>query len=195
MTPLSCALLHGNSETVGHILGKTFARLDGQDNMRRSYLHFALAKCAPDHICSTLLDRGAHPRVLDKKGRPALYYLMFAQVEENIRLRLYTTFMQQMDSDTRKYLLNLPCGAPGQTVLHRAVLRGDMHLVKRMLEEGAQLMPDAASLTPFHFAVAKGSRDICRILIANCPHEKIAGLDLRGRSVWKLPFLARKLSS
>jgi ankyrin repeat protein len=183
MTPLSCALLHSNLPTSSWILGNTFVPLAHQDNLGRSYLHLAMFNCLTDTIILTLLKRGASPTVVDSRGRTALYYLMFSGEEENSRLKVYIAFMQALDEQTRKTLVNSRCGPRQHTVLHRAVLRGDLHLVKKMLDDGAELQSDEAGLTPFHLAVAKGYHAICRIFVARCHHEQLAGSDARGRSV------------
>lgn len=72
---------------------------------------------------------------------------------------------------------NTSGGHHGGTVLHRAVMRGDVALAQALLEHGADLnCQDWSGKTPLHHAVAK-NQQLVALLLAHAPNLAVASRD------------------
>ncbi|WP_119153994.1 ankyrin repeat domain-containing protein [Caldimonas tepidiphila] len=100
-----------------------------------------------------LLEKGVDPNALDSQGRLALVTALQEESPKSIELLL-----DDGRIDVRRR------NRAGETALMIAALKGNLDMVLRLLDLGAE--PDHAGWTPLHYAASNGDPRIVELLLA-----------------------------
>ncbi|XP_028417225.1 uncharacterized protein LOC114541509 [Dendronephthya gigantea] len=120
------------------------ADVNGKDTDGDTVLHFAVSEGKPD-IVKYLVENGADVNSTDFDERSVLHSAVTESAAVNAINRKNTN---------------------GSTVLHSAVAKGKLEIVKYLVENGADVnRPDIDGLTVLHTAVSKGTLGIVKYLV------------------------------
>jgi ankyrin repeat protein len=173
-TPLCCAAQKKSAEALAALLARG-ANANAQDFLGNTPLMSAIM--LKHTRCAELLLPHLDLSLTCKKGRTAFHVCVGAANEECFKLLLPLV----ADVDVRTVAgVDVTAGAStDRTALHVACVKGQFHMVKKLLKRGAsRTAKDSKQQTPLHFAAQEGQL-ACLVLLLGPPGGyKIAPADV-----------------
>lgn len=183
-TPLHLATIYHHMETVRVLVTKGGAKLEVDDYVEHTPLHYAVTLKDPNIMCF-LLDQGAnvdarcyddstvlHLAVdLNYESVDTVRRLIEGGVDVNVKNTRGETALQIACErgfvDIVRLLIDhgATMEASGKTPLHIASNHGDLELTRLLLERGAVVNAEEEGTTPLHYAAHEDHFEVCRALV------------------------------
>lgn len=181
-TQLHIAILHCFIEVVYSLIKMAPDRkyLDIKNYSCQTPLHFAVLT-GQHNTVRWLLTEGAAPDILDMHGNTALHLAVSSQ-----DIACVNALISPISSDSQNTIVR--SSAPvyinqynydGLTCLHLAVMVGNIEIVRRLLDYGADVNAKEykSGLTPLHIAIEMGNETLCKFLLNYC--QKTLDLEMQ----------------
>ncbi|VDL76467.1 unnamed protein product [Nippostrongylus brasiliensis] len=182
MTPLHKALLHGQTNTVRHLLAKYPQCVNATDHAGRTPLHYAAADPNGEHMIKVPLNNPESFTfiiMLDLDLEEDIYdWIHTGNVGklEELVLNGYGDLLlgrnhEVEDADSIGFLEVLPQYQAKVQAIHKAVETGNLRAVRLLTDrKKLALCRDSRGLSPLHKAIVFDRPDIAKYLIRNYPH-------------------------
>ncbi|WKX99944.1 hypothetical protein Q1695_014649 [Nippostrongylus brasiliensis] len=180
MTPLHKALLHGQTNTVRHLLAKYPQCVNATDHAGRTPLHYAAADPNGEHMIKVLQKAGGDAFIEDKHGHTPFYYRTHGQrlnvrsMKDNAVMnqlmsgQLNRTLLQDLEEDIYDWIHTGNVGKLEELVLngYGDLLLGRNHEVEDADSIGfLEVLPQyQAKVQAIHKAVETGNLRAVRLL-------------------------------
>ncbi|KAL6727776.1 hypothetical protein Aduo_009624 [Ancylostoma duodenale] len=180
MTPLHKALLHGQTNTVRHLLAKYPQCVNATDHAGRTPLHYAAADPNGEHMIKVLQKAGGDAFIDDKHGHTPFYYRTHGQrlnvrsMKDNAVMnqlmsgQLSRTLLQDLEEDIYDWIHTGNIGKLEELVLtgYADLLLGRNHEVEDADSSGfLEVLPQyQAKIQAIHKAVETGNLRAVRLL-------------------------------
>ncbi|CAJ0598821.1 unnamed protein product [Cylicocyclus nassatus] len=180
MTPLHKALLHGQTNTVRHLLAKYPQCVNATDHAGRTPLHYAAADPNGEHMIKVLQKAGGDAFIDDKHGHTPFYYRTHGQrlnvrsMKDNAVMnqlmsgQLSRTLLQDLEEDIYDWIHTGNVGKLEELVLtgYADLLLGRNHEVEDADSIGfLEVLPQyQAKIQAIHKAVETGNLRAVRLL-------------------------------
>ncbi|XGW18517.1 hypothetical protein V3C99_002825 [Haemonchus contortus] len=180
MTPLHKALLHGQTNTVRHLLAKYPQCVNATDHAGRTPLHYAAADPNGEHMIKVLQKAGGDAFIDDKHGHTPFYYRTHGQrlnmrsMKDNAVMnqlmsgQLNRTLLQDLEEDIYDWIHTGNVGKLEELVLtgYGDLLLGRNHEVEDADSIGfLEVLPQyQAKVQAIHKAVETGNLRAVRLL-------------------------------
>lgn len=156
------AIISGNNQEVKLYLDLGMAKPDDRCHFGRPALHNAAAQ--PNiEVLKVLVERGCLINSLDKFGQTALYYVVLSDMDEKYKC---ANIEYLLDSGAD---IDIDIPVVGGSVLHTAVIVGDLRIVKLLVKRSIDLDKTKSKLdsrgnTALDIAISLGRSDIIEYL-------------------------------
>lgn len=166
------AIRQGNIQTVTHLLHKRQADLNVLDKHGYAPLHWAAME-GNVKILAALLKNGADLKLPTIKGGPVLTLAVWRFMLNNKRTQKGLPVEKEATLEALRFLLDQGAkvdavNEAGYSLLHVAAQNGEIEIMQRLLDKGADLdLPDKNGRTPLFHAINKSphSLDTVKFLI------------------------------
>ena len=164
--PFASAIETANSDILRLLLQKSTKNINRINHENKTLVQIALKQDERTPLIKLLVQYGAD-LTQDDKGN-LLDPLPLASALDERDYDLVEFILENSPTDFNSLSLSKYICADGDTLIHKAIKKNDLEMVKILKRYGADInLPNKDGLTPLYFAVDKGALDISKFLLDN----------------------------